>query len=376
MKKLQFIFAAAALLVLSLGMTGCDPNNPNNPNMPAIVSTSETNNAYGIVVEVIYKNNTHLYFQLTSPTECALTSYQDYYGWYNEEGFEQYAYSGDLVIPESITHKGVTYTVSGIYSFGEATSILIPKTVKTMRVSGTELLKAFNVATDNPYYTSVDGVLFTKDKTQLIKYPSGKVGKSYTIPEGTTAIGYTDNVEESSSRSFYNVQLTSIIIPNSMTEISDYAFRDCFNLTSITIPNSVTIIGIEAFSSCSSLNSVNIPESVTQIGIYAFEYCHSLKSITIPNGVTRIAGGIFSGCDSLTSITIPSSVTEFGGRVFAGCKGLASITCLALVPPVTATENFNYTFYESSILTVKVPAGSVEAYRVADVWKHLTIVAL
>src|SRR5574344_2062851 len=99
MKKLQFIFLSVVLLVLNLGLIVCDRNNANNPNMHAMVSTSKTNNAYGIVVEVIYKNNTRMYFKLYSPTECHLTSYHSYYG---SGGFSQYAYSGDLVIPESI----------------------------------------------------------------------------------------------------------------------------------------------------------------------------------------------------------------------------------------------------------------------------------
>jgi len=309
MKKLQFIFAAVALLVLSLGMTGCDPNDPNNPDNPAtseIVSTSETNNGDGIVVEVIYKNNIRLYFELTSPTECALTLYQDYYGRY-KEGFEQYAYSGDLVIPETITHKGVTYTVTDIsygvreYS-GNVTTVWIPKTVIDDNIIRVVQywweLTAINVATDNPKFASVDGHLFDNTKTKFLCYARANTGESYTVPDG-------------------------------VKEIYKNAFLSCEKLQTITIPNGVIEIGADAFYFCSGLTTFQIPNSVTLIDMMAFAYC----------------------------------------------KGLASITCLALVPPVLFCHN-NSPFDGSSIRTVKVPAGSVEAYRAAVGWRNLTIVAL
>ena len=283
MKKLQFIFAAAALLVLSLGMMGCDPNNPNNPDMPAIVSTSETNNGDGIVVEVIYKNNIRLYFELTSPTECALTLYKDYYGWYNE-GFEQYAYSGDLVIPETITHKGVTYTVTDI-SYGvslskNVPSVWIPKTVVADNIMSLVHdwfeLTAINVSVDNPKYASEDGVFFDKAKTALLRYPNNKIGESYTVP----------------------------------------------------------------------------------------------------NGVTKIDYRAFAGSKSLISVLLPSTITNMDFSVFKDCSSLSTLTCLATTPPQLYFIEGNSSFYESSITTAKVPAGSVSAYRGAAGWKDLTIVAL
>lgn len=300
MKKLQFIFAAAALLVLSLGMTGCDPTNPNNPEMPAIVSISETNSDYGIVVEVVYKNNTRMFFLLTSPNTCELTSY---YTFYKSEGYEQYNYSGELVIPETITHKGVIYTVTGIFSLGAidpATKVWIPKTVINHGLSDfTWRVTEINVSPDNPVYSSVDGVLFNKDKTELLDFPKCSKSVSYTIPNG-------------------------------VRRIEDYAFLKSVTLSTITMPNSVTYIGDYAFYECSGLTTFQIPNSVTQIDYYAFAYC----------------------------------------------EGLASITCLALVPPVLLEEYGNYPFHRSSIRTVKVPAGSVSAYRAAAGWKDLTIVAL
>ena len=95
--------------------------------------------------------------------------------------------------------------------------------------------------------------------------------------------------------------LTYIIIPNSVTNIGEFAFYNCKNLTSVNIPNGVTSIGYNAFAG-TSLTSVNIPNSVTSIGRFAFNRCSSLTSVTI-NGVTSIGSSAFGDCNNLTSVT-------------------------------------------------------------------------
>jgi len=110
-----------------------------------------------------------------------------------------------------------------------------------------------------------------------------------------------------------------LVIPDKIeglpvASIGDQAFMGCNSLTSITIPDSVTNIGVYAFMSCSSLTSITIPDSVTYIGYQAFYDCSSLTSITIPEGVTSIGENAFRECGGLTSITIPDSVTSIGNN--------------------------------------------------------------
>lgn len=119
--------------------------------------------------------------------------------------------------------------------------------------------------------------------------------------------------------------LTSVILPASITNIGDWAFRKCIGLTSITIPPLVTSIGIWAFGTCSGLTSVTISSSVTSIGNYAFCTCSSLTSVTISEGVTTIGRSAFDGCRVLTSVNIPSSVTSIGESAFYDCSGIITV---------------------------------------------------
>ena len=203
-------------------------------------------------------------------------------------------------------------------------------------------LTEIEVDEGNTEYKSENGVLLSKDGTQLILYPINKAETSYIIPEGVKEIGknafawcsklesvtITDSVTFIDEEAFANCKLlTSVTISEGVTSIGDYAFNNCSNLTNIVIPSSVTSIGGYAFCACSSLTNIAIPDSVGTIDNGAFERCTSLEDIYFGNGsaLTKINCNMFAGCKALKTITIPKSVTTIGALAFHDCKSLKEV---------------------------------------------------
>ena len=221
-----------------------------------------------------------------------------------------------VTIPESVTSIGN----DAFCDCSSLMSVTIPEDVTSIgggAFNGCSSLSDITVASGNAKYASVDGVLFNKECTTLLRYPAGHDSAVYQISEGVTSI---DN------GAFYGCSgLTSVTIPEGVTSIADWTFCGCSSLTSVTIPESVTSIDNVAFCGCSSLTSVTIPEGVTSIGSYAFEACSSLTSVAIPESVTSIGEYDFFGCSSLTSVTIPESVTSIGEGAFADCSSLKDV---------------------------------------------------
>ena len=167
--------------------------------------------------------------------------------------------------------------------------------------------------------------------------------------------------------------IKELVIPNSVTNIGQYAFEGCSSLTSITIHNSVISIGRNAFSYCSGLMSVTIPNSVTSIGKDAFYRCSSLTSITIPNSVTSIGDYTFAECESLTSITLPNSVISIGSWAFYICKSLTFITIPNSVTSI-GEDAFALCFKLTSItIPNSVTSIGKGAFRSCDALTSVTI---
>ncbi len=131
-------------------------------------------------------------------------------------------------------------------------------------------LKAIEVDEANEHYTSVDGVLYTKDMKKLLVYPIMKEDTAYTIPEGVERVGKC---------AFYkNETLTELNIPSTLKEIGDMAFFKCENIGLVTLPDGLEKIGSDAFSYCQGMQPVMyIPDSVKEIGSFAFYSCSNLK---------------------------------------------------------------------------------------------------
>lgn len=160
--------------------------------------------------------------------------------------------------------------------------------------------------------------------------------------------------------------LTSIEIPNSVTNMGVQIFMSCSNLTNVVLPEGITEITINEFSSCTSLTSINIPSSVTKINNSAFDDCSGLTSITLPSNLTSIGDRTFFGCSGLTSISLPSSLTSIGRSTFQNCTNLITMRIEATTPPTLSSTNA----ISTATIKIYIPAGTLSAYQSATNWSN------
>ena len=152
-----------------------------------------------------------------------------------------------------------------------------------------------------------------------------------------------------------------------MISIGNFAFSDCTGLTSITIPNSVTNIGGYAFDGCTGLTNITIPNSVTKIGYEAFAYCCNIKSLTIGNSIKSIGTGDFSGCSALKELSLGTGLKNIEYGAFADSEELSKITCNSTIPPTASLTTFyEYTYANADVY---VPQGSLYDYGSDNIWK-------
>ncbi len=239
-----------------------------------------------------------------------------------------------------------------------------------------ENLETIGVTPRNSTFTSIDGVLYTKNGEILIACPRAR--KSITIPDSVKAIARYAFLE--------NKALTNISIPENIIEISDDAFRGCTSLTAInvapenhafssqdgvlynkdlkklikcpegkkevTIPDSVTEIGDGAFECC-TITSINLPQGLMEIGKAAFSDCNFLTDVKISENVTKIGDGAFARCLALRSINIGSAVEEIGRALFFWCKTLRTVTIPSSVKRIE-TRAFEYC---EALTFIDIPEG-------------------
>lgn len=209
-------------------------------------------------------------------------------------------------------------------------------------------------ASDSPMaYTdgSYQFILNADNTATITKYTGNE--HRITIPAHVTQDAQTYPVSKIGDRVFCNYKyvLTSVQIPDTVTEIGSNAFYNCTSLKSVTIqdnkPSCVKKIGRQAFMFCSELTDIPILDSVTEIGSESFHHCEELDTVTIPEGVTSVADGMFSYCYSLHTVTLPDSVTAIEERAFTG-TALTQIHIPANVAQI-GTDAFSECFALSTI---------------------------
>ena len=207
-------------------------------------------------------------------------------------------------LPENLASIGD----DAFYTCSSLASIDLPASLSSFGAgvfSGCTGLTSINVDAGNSFYCSQDGILFTKDMTELICYPAAKEGEHYAVPSGVVII-------------------------------CDEAFDSSYNLTSVDLPEGLTSIGAGAFSGC-SLISIDLPESLVSIGASAF-YGKNWTSLVLPENLRSVGYGAFSWSDALVSVAILSDTLEIDGGAFSGCGSIKEILVLGDTYPTVVND--------------------------------------
>lgn len=309
-----------------------------------------------------------------------------------------------LVIPDGTE----TIDEQAFYGCIGLKTVSIPKSVTSMQKDSFDYcnsLEAITVDSENPNYSSDEyGVLFDKNKTVLIRYPSGNERTSYIVPESVFEIYhysfassenlknivFSDGLKKIGAEAFsFCTGLTELNLPNSLKLINSYSFYYCTSLKSVVVPEGVKTIGPGAFFHCEVLETISLPDSLERIDMYPFEdtafyvneenwdngvlycdkyllavnedfagkleikpgtrmiadfavkRCKGITEVTMPDSLKIIGEGAFNMCSGLKSVKIPASVTTLIGSTFRFCDSLVSVTI-----PETVTTMGNQVFYE------------------------------
>lgn len=401
-----------------------------------------------------------IYYMVTNPNDKTVAVTYKEYTPAQSGGTVVYVndYAGNVEIPEKVTYFGTTYAVTGItdrafYGCPELTSVKMANSITSMgeqafkectKLSEIMISEAITEISREMFYNckSLQSVVIPNSVVNVAPLAFAQCTKLTTITignsvknmgeesfmrcENLTDVHITDlvawnNIEHGGNLSsplcyakhlyLDGEEVTKINLPNTITNIGDFAFANLCNLTEITIPNSVKSIGASAFIRCTGLKELKIPASVTNISSGAFSGCSGLSEFCIPESVTSLGSSVFAGCSGLKEVKLPNAITSIKDYTFDGCPGLAKLTipasvtslgsyvfrgCTALTElkvPNSVTNIDAYAFYESSIKdlycnavrppytsdtrfyrapfsasTLYVPSGSADIYKTISPW--------
>lgn len=216
-------------------------------------------------------------------------------------------YSGDAVIPETVTYNDVTYSVTTIrknaFTGCSLNSIEIPSSI-----------------------TKICQEAFSNGGASTVKIKDLAAWCNINFESY-----FKTNPLSTASHLFLNgEEIHDLVIPDGVKTITNNAFYGFSGLTSVKIPSSVTSIGTECFWDCSGIKTIEIgdntsQEAATVVGMRAFYMCKNLESAVLGNNIVEIGRNAFDGCESLQSIVVPNSVKTMGSHAFVGCKSLESV---------------------------------------------------
>ena len=263
------------------------------------------------------------------------------------------------------------------------------------------------------YFTPVTSRYFNAGRANVVNMPVYK----YSLDEdgNATITGYSGSVSALAipqtidghtvvaigDDAFRGTCLVNVTIPDTVTEIGDWAFSACKQLSTVQLSNNLTKLGLHVFSDCTSLTSIRIPKSLetaysstwypggpfsgcvalqsveletgmTKIPGNLFDSCPGFTTITIPDTVTKIGDSAFSNCEKLESITIPDSVTEIGNDAFNGCTELKDVTLPNTCQNIVTGMFAGCTSLEKIVLPETVTAIRADAFKDCTSLKDIT----
>lgn len=275
--------------------------------------------------ERFFDEASDLYYNITADDEVEVTYAVTHFN----------TYTGDVVIPESVTYESNTYTVTAVGNMafqnceGALTSVVVPNTVTSIgELAFASCPHLLTVILPNSVDTLGAMIFDLCSSLTTVRFPEGITvlpRAMFRACSSLSSITIPSTVTRIESSVFEGTGLTSIDIPESVTSIGASAFSSCSFLTSVDVPNTVTELGPGVFSTCRSLLTVHIPENLTTIPDRLFEQCNELESFNIPATVTSIGEAAFMNCYPLTEVVLPDAVTSLGASAFENCSNLESI---------------------------------------------------
>ena len=318
----------------------------------------------------------------------------------------------ELTLPEGLTAIG-----AGAFEGCKLETITIPASVVRIdegAFRGCTSLREIRVDPGNTAYVSVDGVLYSADRSLLLCFPGAKLSRGYRVPEGVTRIA---------AQAFSGFQLTDTLylpasltelgtdaltrcyglsaikfsgdnpaftaadgvlydkdrrvllrypsgktssrftVPGSVEEIAARAFNENYELTALTLPDGLTVIGDEAFRGCSFLRAVSFPRGLLSIGERAFLSCSRLQELELPDGLESLGGQAFAYCYELGALRLPAGLKDLGSEVFRRCDSLCSVEFPAGSAAVGAGMFRECASLESVRLPDSITAVGAEAFQ-------------
>lgn len=281
--------------------------------------------------------------------------------------------SSNVVIPNEISLNGENVAVNQI----SANAFKGNDSVQTIKINSNvnfidktafescENLISFEVDANNTHFASDNGILFNKNLTKLIKYPTNKAGVTYTTPQNLLEIG------ENSFRD--NKNIVTLYLQNDLNIIDNNAFKGCLSLREINIGSSLDKINKNAFSDCLSLTTVNFDTGISSIGNGAFENCISLENISLPNSLISLGSNAFRNCISLINVSIENSLNSIGDYAFFNCYKLTNLNInsskiIYIGEQILKYQNNSLIILDN--LSINVSSEMINLYKTDDKWQE------